>query len=100
MATVPGVDYAWSHPTPAALKAAGARFVCRYLSPDSTKNLSKTEAAALAAVGIWCVAVWESNAGRALAGTAAGTADAKTALAQATAAGMPSGRPIFFAVDF
>lgn len=100
MTSIPGVDYAWSHPGGAALKAAGKAFACRYLSPDSSKNLTKAEAADLAAHGVWAVVVWEGTASRALAGQAAGAADAKTAVVQATTAGMPSSRPIYFAVDF
>ena len=39
-----GVDYAWGRPGPAALKRAGAKFVCRYLSHDTTgKNLTRDE---------------------------------------------------------
>jgi hypothetical protein len=49
---------------------------------------------------VWCVVVWETTANRASAGRAAGIADAKGAAAQATACGQPSGRPIFFAVDW
>jgi len=95
-----GVDYAWSHPTPAALKAAGVEFVMRYLSTDTTKALSKAEATALAAAGIWVGVVWETTATRMEAGHAGGVADAKAALAQATACGMPAGRPIYFAADW
>jgi Domain of unknown function (DUF1906) len=95
-----GVDYAWSHPTPAALKAAKVAFVMRYLAPDRSKSLTKSEATALAAAGIWVGVVWESTANRALAGKVGGVADAKAAAAQATACGMPAGRPIYFAVDF
>lgn len=94
-----GVDYPWTHPDPAALQAAGVQFAMRYLSTDPSKNLSRGEADALAAHGIWSGAVWETTAGRALAGQAAGVADAQAALAQATACGMPDGRPIYFAVD-
>jgi nucleoid-associated protein YgaU len=100
MTSTPGVDYAWSHPGGAALKAAGKKFACRYLSTDTTKNLTKTEANDLSANGVACVVVWETTADRALAGSAAGEADAKSAAAQATAAGMPAGCPIYFAVDF
>lgn len=100
MTSIPGVDYAWSHPGGAALQAAGKAFACRYLSPDSSKNLARIEADDLAAHGIWSVVVWESTAARAKAGRAAGVADAKTASVQAAAAGMPSSRPIYFAVDF
>lgn len=98
--TIPGVDYPWSHPGGAALKAAGKLFACRYLSHDPSKNLTRTEADDLAAHGVSCVVVWETTAARAGAGRTAGVADAKTAEAQAAAAGMPSGRPIYFAVDY
>lgn len=98
--TIPGVDYAWSHPGGAALHAAGKQFAARYLSHDATKNLTRTEANDLAAHGIWSVVVWETTAQRAGAGRAAGIADAQEAARQATAAGMPGGRPIYFAVDY
>lgn len=94
-----GVDYPWTHPDPAALQSAGVAFAMRYLSTDPSKNLSRAEAEALAAHGIWCGVVWETTAGRALAGYAAGVSDAHTAAAQAAACGMPGSRPIYFAVD-
>lgn len=100
MVSIPGVDYAWSHPGGAALKAAGKQFACRYLSPDNSKNLTRAEADDLAAHGVWCVVVYEATAQRALSGQAGGAADAKTAQAQAAACGIPSSRPIYFAVDF
>ncbi|MEV4253116.1 DUF1906 domain-containing protein [Spirillospora sp. NPDC049652] len=96
-----GVDYAWGRPGPSALKRAGAKFVCRYLSHDTSgKNLTRAEADQLSRAGIWLVVVWESTASRALAGRAAGIADATEAAKQARACGMPADRPIFFAVDF
>jgi hypothetical protein len=100
MASIPGVDYAWSHPGGAALKAAGKMFACRYLSTDASKCLSRAEADDLATHGVSSVVVWETTAKRALSGKAAGAADARTAAAQATACGMPPTRPIYFAVDF
>jgi hypothetical protein len=100
MTSIPGVDYAWSHPGGAALAAAGKRFAARYLSADPKKNLGRAEAEDLAAHGISSVVVWESTATRPLAGRAAGISDAQTAAKQATAAGMPPSRPIYFAVDF
>jgi hypothetical protein len=100
MASIPGVDYPWSHPGGAALRAAGFKFACRYLSHDTGKNLSRAEADDLAAHGVWCVVVWESTASRALSGYSGGAADAHTALAQATACGMPAGRPVYFATDW
>lgn len=96
-----GVDYAWGRPGPAALKKAGVKFVCRYLSHDTTgKNLTRAEADQLSRAGIWISVVWESTAKRALSGHAAGVADAKAAAAQATVCGMPPKRPVYFAVDF
>lgn len=98
--TVLGIDYAWTHPDPAAIAADGYTFACRYLSRDSSKNLTLAEAQALAAHGVWCVANWEYTAQDALRGYAGGVADATLALRQATAAGMPPGRPIYFSVDW
>lgn len=100
MTFIPGVDYAWTHPGGGALAAAGKAFACRYLSGDASKNLTRSEADDLAAHGVWSVVVWESTSNRAGAGRAAGVADAQAATQQATAAGMPSTRPIYFAVDY
>ncbi|GAA0286868.1 hypothetical protein GCM10009527_097970 [Actinomadura nitritigenes] len=98
---IEGVDYAWGRPGAAALRAAGKRFACRYLSHDTTgKNLNRGEAIELSAGGIALVVVWEHAAARALAGHDAGREDARDADAQARACGMPSDRPIYFAVDF
>lgn len=96
-----GVDYAWGRPGAAALKRAGAKFACRYLSHDTTgKNLTRAEADDLSDAGIWLVVVWESTAKRPLDGRSAGVADARDAAAQAAACGMPAGRPIYFAADW
>jgi hypothetical protein len=100
MVTIQGVDYAWSHPGGKALAAAGKRFAARYLSTDADKNITRAEADDLAAHGVSSVVVWETTAKRPLSGRAAGISDAQAAQRQATAAGMPSGRPIYFAVDF
>lgn len=100
MNTTLGVDYPWTHPSPAALKAAGVAFAMRYLATDRSKALSRAEADALAAVGIWVGVVWETTADRMLSGRAGGVTDAKAAAAQASACGMPSGRPIYFAADW
>lgn len=94
-----GVDYPWTKPKPTAIATAGYGFAMRYLSKDSGKNLTLSEAHALAAAGVWSGVVWETTAGRALAGHAAGATDAREALSQARACGMPAGRPIYMAVD-
>jgi hypothetical protein len=100
MPTDEGVDYAWEHPGGAALQRAGKRFAARYLSNDPQKNVSRAEADDLAAHDVSMVVVWESAAKRPLSGRAAGISDAKAAVRQAAAAGMPKGRPVYFAVDF
>jgi len=101
MATTFGLDYAWSKPSVSAMQSLNVKFVCRYLSYDTSgKNLTKAEAQALSNAGIWCVVVWETTANRALSGRSGGRDDALSAQHQATACGMPDDRPIYFAVDF
>lgn len=95
-----GIDYAWSHPSVSAMRSAGVKFVCRYLSHDASKDLSRGEADRLSEAGIWIVVVWETTANRALSGRAGGVADAQDAARQAAACGMPGDRPIYFAVDW
>lgn len=95
-----GIDYAWQHPNPAAIKAAGYDFVLRYLSQDPSKDLTAGEAQALHAAGLSVGVIWEQAAQAALNGAAQGTADAAQANSQADTVGYPAGCPIFFAVDF
>src|SRR5262249_4165282 len=96
-----GVDYAWARPSLSHLKAEGYTFVSRYLSYDTTgKNLTATEANALKAAGIDIVANWEWGPTDALDGYQRGVEHAQAAQSQATACGMPTGRPLYFSVDF
>lgn len=95
-----GIDYAWSHPSVKTMTDAGVKFIARYLSNDTSKNLSRAEATAANNAGIWCVLVWETTASRALAGRQAGRDDALSAGHMAAALGMPDDRPIYFGVDF
>ena len=95
-----GIDYAFGRPSMAALKSAGVKFVCRYLSHSPSKNLTHAEASRLTDAGIWIVVVWETTAQRALSGHSGGVADAKDARAQAKSCGMPDDRPVYFAVDW
>jgi hypothetical protein len=95
-----GIDWAWGKADIRELKKAGIHFACRYLSHDAGKNLSHAEARSLSAAGIDVVVVWETTANRAGQGRAAGATDAKEAERQAKACGMPSSKPIYFAVDF
>ncbi len=101
LVTATGVDYSWARPSPSGLKAGGYTFAARYLSYDTTgKNLSKAEADALWAAGVDVVANWENSGTAALSGYAQGASDAKAADSQAAADGIPSGRPLYFSVDF
>lgn len=95
-----GLDYAWSKPSVSAMKKKGVVFICRYLSNDPSKDLSRAEATAASNAGISCVVVWETTASRALSGRSGGVTDAQRAAAKAKACGMPDDRPIYFAVDW
>lgn len=95
-----GIDYAWEHPSIQSLVDWGATFVCRYVSPAASKNETLAEAQRLASRGIWSVLVYESTAGRAKAGFAAGASDARRGLELARGMHMPEDRPIYFAVDY
>lgn len=102
MAAIEGVDYSWARPGGATLKAAGKHFAVRYLYPDGQggKGLDVSELADLKRNGVEVPVVYESYAARAKEGRAAGEADARTAQKALVAVGLPSGMPIYFAVDY
>lgn len=95
-----GIDFAYGDPHPALLKQAGVSFVCRYYSPDRSKNLTREQAEDYSQAGISIVTVWESVAQASLGGHAAGVADATAARKMADSLGQPDRSPIFFAVDY
>ncbi|MGW1744607.1 glycoside hydrolase domain-containing protein [Streptomyces sp. NPDC002092] len=97
--TVMGIDIAWAQPSVTQIKATGAAFVARYFSHDTSKNLTAAHVSAYQGAGLGTVVVWESTAGRATSGFAAGAADAQAAEVQRKAAGLPDTMPIHFAVD-
>jgi Domain of unknown function (DUF1906) len=99
MTELKGIDIAWDRPTIAAIKATGAHWVARYFSPDATKNLTAAEVHDYPAAGLAIVTVFESSAGRATAGFAAGAADARLAEQQRAAVGLPASHIHHFAVD-
>lgn len=95
-----GLDFAWSKPSVAAIKAGGYLFVCRYHSYDTTgKNLTKAEADSYLAAGIQIVSNWEYATDAALNGYTQGVQDATAADKQQAACGGPKA-PIYFSVDF
>lgn len=97
--SLPGIDYSFARPVPAVIHAAGYRFAGRYLDPGS-KGITRAEADHLTAAGIWIVVTYETSAQWMLGGYSAGQAAAESAQSLGRAAGMPSGRPVFFAADF
>lgn len=101
MTTRTGLDYAYGHPRPSVIRAAGHRFVCRYLADTANpKNLTAVERDALLDGGLDVVLVFEQGATRALAGSGTGTRDGATAKARADALGAPPTAAIYAAVDF
>jgi hypothetical protein len=94
-----GIDIAWARPTIAEIKSTGATWVARYFSNDPTKNITAAEVRDYPASGLGIVTVWESTATRALAGFAAGQADARTAERQRASVGLPADHIHHFAVD-
>lgn len=99
MAALLGLDIAWARPTVAEIVATGAHWVARYLSPDASKNLTAAEVQEYPAAGLAVVTVFESSAGRATQGRAAGIADANLAEQQRRALGLPDDHIHHFAVD-
>jgi hypothetical protein len=94
------VDFAWSKPSVSQLRAWGVSAAGMYVSHDPSKNITAALASQYAAAGVKSFVFYEDAADRATAGYSAGVADAKFALAQATAAGEPGWAPVFPAVDF
>lgn len=94
------LDYSWTRPSPAAIKAAGYSGVIRYLSYEPSKNLSIGERDALWREGLSIGLVWETTAGAPLNGYGRGQADAHEANRQADTFGWPGHVVIIYAIDF
>jgi LysM repeat protein len=97
-----GIDYSWARPGGETIAAAGKAFAVRYLWPDGQggKGLDPSELGDLQAHGIEVPVVFESYASRAKEGRAAGQADGNTAQDALVALGLPTGMPVYFAVDY
>jgi Domain of unknown function (DUF1906) len=100
MVVAQGFDTSFNRPAYAQAAFLGKTFVCRYFGPGFGKLASRTEVAAWHAVGISVVALAERFERSALLGHAEGVRQAQEAWAGARAAGMPTDRPIYFAVDW
>lgn len=85
-----------------AMYAAGMRFACRYLVPESMawKRLTRAEAEAITAAGMKIVSVFQRGQKDAAGGAANGSRDGKAAYQEAKLIGQPEGTAIYFAVDY
>lgn len=87
-------------PTPTSLHhEIGSHFAFRYSSHQEGKAITKAEYMDNTDADIATVVVFEDGAGNALLGYDQGRNDALFADQQTRAAGRPSGRPLYFAVD-
>jgi hypothetical protein len=97
------IDFSGARPGAAAIKAAGAQGVFRYLSEPtpstSWKRATKAEILSYRKAGLDVVLNWEWYTGRMLEGASAGTHDGAEALKQAKAIGYPKGASIYFSHD-
>src|SRR5206468_4010616 len=100
MAEIAGVDFAYTHPNPAAVRAADYRFVMGYVSNSPGKNMTAALAQSYLAAGLGVGLVWETAADRVKSGGAGGGADGAAASAQAKAIGYPTNCHLYFAVDY
>lgn len=96
---VKGIDFAWSKPTAAQAKAAGASWAAGYYSTDLTKNLTAAIVDEYVRAGLDIVGVWETTTSRATAGYAAGAYDATEADRQRASASLPDTAVVHLAVD-
>jgi hypothetical protein len=99
MTAVEGLDFAWTKPSPAQVKAAGGHWIAGYFSTDASKNLNHFNIPGYLSAGIPVVTVWETTTGRATQGHQAGVDDAHAAEAERIAAGLPATHVHHFAVD-
>ena len=97
-----GIDYSWARPGGAAIKAAGKKFVVRYLFNDGQggKGLDGSELADLLANGLEIVLVYEAYAASMKEGRATGRAHAQAAQQQIEALGLPKNSVVYFAADW
>jgi len=95
-----GLDYAW-HGTINwdCFWNSGVRFIMRYLSYDSSKDITSSELYAANQRGIAVGLVWETTADRMLSGYNGGVSDAKEANSRVNSLGI-AGLPIYFACDW
>ena len=94
-----GVDYSWARPDLNCLYSKGARFVMRYGSRDSSKNLSKGELDKILAAGMSAGVFWQEGKTQMTRGYSGGQTDARDARTLFDGLGL-AGIPVYFACDY
>lgn len=96
-----GLDYSARRLSGASIRAAGHRFVCRYLwfPGQGHVYLTADECRDLIANGIEAHGVYEQNTNDPAGGWNAGVAMGRQAVQSARAAGLPPGATVFFCAD-
>ena len=87
-------------PFTSCIATAGMKFVVRYYSNSSSKNLSRAEAVALSNAGLQVAVVYEDFSELKFLSSTFGDHNAAKALQLASEIGQPAGSAIYFAVDF
>ena len=96
-----GVDFSGSRPSGLCLALNGKTFAGRYFGAGGAwKHATKTEVTALTKMNVAIVSLVEGYANDANLGFSKGVEQARLGHNAAVAAGMPSYRPLYFAVDF
>jgi hypothetical protein len=92
------VDYSFSRPAPAAIKAAGCAGVVRYTSGQG-KAITATEAQSILGNGLWLALVHEGSSGDAKLGGSKGAQDASGDRNYLDKIGCPRSPVVFYACD-
>lgn len=92
-------DYAWQHPTPEQVIAAGGTGILRYISRDRSKDLSANERDLFLSYGLDIGVVWEAGTGDALNGAGQGALDGAQMRARLDQLDAPSWVSAMWAVD-
>ena len=95
-----GVDYSFSRPNIATLKAGGNDWVGRYVTGAGGKALTPGEARAIHNEGMHIALIFEGEAEGALRGSGQGVTDAEAAAAACHALEVPEWIVTYFAIDY
>jgi hypothetical protein len=100
MSTALGIDESFDRADAETVRNGGYRFVVRYLSDDTEKNLTIAEAKDLSEASLAIVTVWEDGVDDIATGHPGGVTAATKAFEQLAACGAPGNRQrVYFAVD-